>query len=81
MGRDARAWAAAEFSADRYAEHLEQFCFDAIPMTAHAGATRRLAELLAAFGVPAADPLVENVGQVMASLFSSDGPTATRSGS
>ena len=67
--------------ADRYAEHLEQFCFDAIPMTAHAWCNTPARRAACGFGVPAADPLVEHVGQVMASLFSSDGPTATRSGS
>lgn len=77
MGRDARAWAAAEFSAERYAESLESLCFDAIPMTNHAVAVGQLAALLSGFGVPAADSLVERVGQAMTSLFSSDGQAPT----
>jgi len=79
MGRDARDWATAEFSAARYAESLEHLCFDAIPMTNHAVAVGQLAALLRGFGVPAIDPLVERVGQVMTSLFTPDKGPRVRS--
>jgi glycosyltransferase involved in cell wall biosynthesis len=81
MGRDARAWAAVEFSAARYAESLERLCLDTIPLIDHVVAVRQLAALLAGFGVPATDPLVDRVGQAMSTLFLSwDGQALPRSG-